>query len=91
LCFAYFPFAFQGNLILTDGHYKILSILRVVQPNEKVRMAVGETYDIGALTRSFEPIQKEQLVDVLRAAGPKDILKKILNTKLCRFFCLFFC
>ncbi|KAF9550895.1 hypothetical protein EC957_011442 [Mortierella hygrophila] len=71
-----------GNLILTDGHYKILSILRVVQPNEKVRMAVGETYDVGALTRSFEPIQKEHLVQVLREAGPKDILKKILNTKL---------
>ncbi|KAI7818715.1 fibronectin-binding protein A N-terminus-domain-containing protein [Gamsiella multidivaricata] len=71
-----------GNLILTDGHYKILSILRVVQPNEKVRMAVGETYDIGALTRSFEPIQKEHLVEVLKSAGPKDILKKILNTKL---------
>ncbi|KAG0261714.1 hypothetical protein BG011_000741 [Mortierella polycephala] len=71
-----------GNLILTDGHYKILSILRVVQPNEKVRMAVGETYDVGALTRNFEPIQKEHLVEVLKAAGPKDILKKILNTKL---------
>ncbi|KAF8971959.1 hypothetical protein BGZ46_010228, partial [Entomortierella lignicola] len=71
-----------GNLILTDGHYKILSILRVVQPNETVRMAVGEKYDVGALTRSFEPIQKENLIEVLRAAGPKDILKKILNTKL---------
>ncbi|KAF9189935.1 hypothetical protein BGZ51_009147 [Haplosporangium sp. Z 767] len=71
-----------GNLILTDGHYKILSILRVVQPNEKVRMAVGEIYDVGALTRSFEPIQKEHLVEVLKSAGPKDILKKILNTKL---------
>ncbi|KAF9434513.1 hypothetical protein BGZ76_007890 [Entomortierella beljakovae] len=71
-----------GNLILTDGHYKILSILRVVQPNEKVRMAVGETYDISALTRSFEPIQKEHLVEVLKSAGPKDILKKVLNTKL---------
>ncbi|KAF9105541.1 hypothetical protein BGX29_012023 [Mortierella sp. GBA35] len=71
-----------GNLILTDGHYKILSILRVVQPNEKVRMAVGETYDIGALTRSFEPIQKDHLIQVLQEAGPKDILKKILNTKL---------
>ncbi|KAG0213333.1 hypothetical protein BGX28_004671 [Mortierella sp. GBA30] len=71
-----------GNLILTDGHYKILSILRVVQPNEKVRMAVGEIYDVGALTRSFEPIQKEHLVEVLRTAGPKDILKKVLNTKL---------
>ncbi|KAG0017952.1 hypothetical protein BGZ80_007744 [Entomortierella chlamydospora] len=71
-----------GNLILTDGHYKILSILRVVQPNEKVRMAVGEIYDVGALTRNFEPIQKEHLIEVLRAAGPKDILKKVLNTKL---------
>ncbi|KAF9915988.1 hypothetical protein BX616_004907 [Lobosporangium transversale] len=71
-----------GNLILTDGHYKILSILRVVQPNEKVRMAVGETYDIGALTRSFEPITKDHLIEVLQTAGPKDILKKVLNTKL---------
>ncbi|KAF9106296.1 hypothetical protein BGX27_009240 [Mortierella sp. AM989] len=71
-----------GNLILTDGHYKILSILRVVQPNETVRMAVGEIYDVEALTRSFEPIQKRNLVEVLKAAGPKDILKKVLNTKL---------
>ncbi|KAG0328587.1 hypothetical protein BGZ99_005066, partial [Dissophora globulifera] len=71
-----------GNLILTDGHYKILSILRVVQPNEQVRMAVGEIYDVGALTRSFEPIQKDHLIEVLKAAGPKDILKKVLNTKL---------
>ncbi|KAG0005805.1 hypothetical protein BGZ65_010109 [Modicella reniformis] len=61
----------EGNLILTDGHYKILSILRV-----------GETYDISALTRNFEPISRDHLVDVLKAAGPKDILKKILNTKL---------
>jgi hypothetical protein len=72
-------------LILTDGHYKILSILRVVQPNEKVRMAVGEIYDVSALTRSFEPIHKEHLVQVLQEAGPKDILKKILNTKLCMY------
>ncbi|KAG0033921.1 hypothetical protein BGZ82_005920 [Podila clonocystis] len=69
-----------GNLILTDGHYRILSILRVVQPNEKVKMAVGEIYDIGALTRNFEPIQKEKLIEVLRNAGPKDVLKKVVNT-----------
>ncbi|KAF9354639.1 hypothetical protein BGX34_010898 [Mortierella sp. NVP85] len=71
-----------GNLILTDGHYKILSILRVVQPNEQVRMAVGEIYDVGALTRNFEPITKEHLVATLQTAGPKDILKKVLNIKL---------
>ncbi|KAI8354448.1 fibronectin-binding protein A N-terminus-domain-containing protein [Mortierella sp. GBAus27b] len=71
-----------GNLILTDGHYKILSILRVVQPNEQVRMAVGETYDVGALTRNFEPITKERLVEALKTAGPKDILKKVLNINL---------
>ncbi|KAF9213412.1 hypothetical protein BGZ59_005383 [Podila verticillata] len=69
-----------GNLILTDGHYRILSILRVVQPNEKVKMAVGEIYDIGALTRNFEPIQKEKLIEVLKNAGPKDVLKKVVNT-----------
>ncbi|KAG0340587.1 hypothetical protein BG004_006345 [Podila humilis] len=69
-----------GNLILTDGHYRILSILRVVQPNEKVKMAVGEIYDISALTRNFEPISKEKLIKVLTSAGPKDVLKKIINT-----------
>lgn len=67
-------------MILTDGHYRILSILRVVQPNEKVKMAVGEIYDIAALTRNFEPIQKEKLIEVLKNAGPKDVLKKVVNT-----------
>ncbi|KAF9584764.1 hypothetical protein BGW38_005269 [Lunasporangiospora selenospora] len=70
-----------GNLILTDGHYKILSILRVVQPNEKVRMAVGETYDVTALTRQFEPIQRDALVNALQSSGPKDMIKKVLNQK----------
>ena len=67
-------------MILTDGHYRILSILRVVQPNEKVKMAVGEIYDIAALTRNFEPIRKEKLIEVLKNAGPKDVLKKVVNT-----------
>lgn len=70
---------------MTDGQYKILSILRVVQPNEQVRMAVGEIYDVGALTRNFEPITKEHLVATLQTAGPKDILKKVLNVKLCEW------
>ncbi|KAF9407207.1 hypothetical protein BGZ94_002787 [Podila epigama] len=43
-------------------------------------MAVGEIYDISALTRNFEPIRKETLIEVLQKAGPKDVLKKVVNT-----------
>ncbi|KAG0225379.1 hypothetical protein BGW42_004465 [Actinomortierella wolfii] len=68
-----------GNIILTDGEYRILAILRVVQPNEKVRMAVGEIYDVSKFTRSFQPVDKENVTNYLRKAGPKDMLKKVLN------------
>ena len=57
-------------------------LLRVVQPNENVRMAVGEIYDIQALTRDFRPITVERLKDALGNAGPKDALKKVLNASL---------
>ncbi|KAF9969655.1 hypothetical protein BGZ73_007919 [Actinomortierella ambigua] len=68
-----------GNIILTDGEYRILAILRVVQPNEKVKMAVGEIYDVSKFTRTFQPVDKENVTNYLKKAGPKDMLKKLLN------------
>ncbi|KAH8552205.1 hypothetical protein BGW37DRAFT_424420 [Umbelopsis sp. PMI_123] len=70
----------SGNIILTDQDYRILTLLRVVQPNEIVKMAIGEIYDTKAIARDFQSVQLEKLQGVLRAAGPKDVLKKVINT-----------
>ncbi|KAL1916732.1 uncharacterized protein VTP21DRAFT_5436 [Calcarisporiella thermophila] len=68
-----------GNIILTDENYVILSLLRVVQPNESTRMAVGEVYDVSSVARTFEPITLGRLQNCLASAGPKDTLKKVLS------------
>ncbi|KAG2177194.1 hypothetical protein INT43_007851 [Umbelopsis isabellina] len=70
----------SGNIILTDQDYHILTLLRVVQPNENVKMAIGEVYDTKAIARDFQSVQLEKLQSVLKAAGPKDYLKKVINT-----------
>jgi len=70
----------SGNIILTDQDYRILTLLRVVQPNENVKMAINEIYDTQTIARDFQPVQLEKVQSVLRAAGPKDVLKKVINT-----------
>ncbi|KAI9139262.1 fibronectin-binding protein A N-terminus-domain-containing protein [Paraphysoderma sedebokerense] len=70
----------SGNIILTDGDYNILSLLRVVKPDESTKFAVGEKYNVES-ARKFEPITKERLVLSLNQADPKDTLKKLLNSK----------
>ncbi|CAO3664318.1 unnamed protein product [Umbelopsis ramanniana] len=70
----------SGNIILTDQDYRILTLLRVVQPSENVKMAIGEIYDAKSIARDFQSVQLEKLQTVLRAAGPKDVLKKVINT-----------
>ncbi|CAM0135522.1 hypothetical protein VKS41_005168 [Umbelopsis sp. WA50703] len=70
----------SGNIILTDQDYHILTLLRVVQPNENVKMAIGEVYDTKAIARDFQSVQLEKLQNILKSAGPKDVLKKVINT-----------
>ncbi|CAG8537743.1 10624_t:CDS:10 [Paraglomus brasilianum] len=67
-----------GNIILTDGSYTILALLRVVQPKENQRMAVGHIYDISSVARDAEAITISRLQSVLKNASPKDTLKKAL-------------
>ncbi|ORX93174.1 DUF814-domain-containing protein [Basidiobolus meristosporus CBS 931.73] len=69
----------SGNIILTDHTYKILTLLRVVQSNENVRMVVGEIYDTKSVAREFTRMSHERLAEALDKAGPKDTLKKLLN------------
>lgn len=55
-----------GNVILTDGYHKIISLLRVVGEDEGQKVAVGETYDFGRRTvTEFVPITREKLVAVV--------------------------
>ncbi|KAI9260165.1 fibronectin-binding protein A N-terminus-domain-containing protein [Sporodiniella umbellata] len=71
----------SGNVILTDHEYRILALLRAVQPTETLKIAVGEIYNIQAILNDFKKVDNEQLKAALSSAGPKDNLKKILNIK----------
>lgn len=42
-------------------------------------MAVGDTYDVQRALPDFPKIEFSKLQSVLRNAGPKDTLKKVLN------------
>lgn len=68
----------SGNIIFTDEEYKILALLRVVNAGD-VKMAVGDTYDVQRALPDFPKIEFSNLQSVLRNAGPKDALKKVLN------------
>lgn len=62
-----------GNVILTDGDYMTLAILRPVTPDndEGVRYAVGELYDISRVT-SMKPLSMDRVVDALLDSSHKD-------------------
>lgn len=66
---------------MTDHEYRILALLRTVQPTETLKMAVGEIYNIKSVLTDFKKVDPNQLKEALSAAGPKDNLKKILNIK----------
>ncbi|RUS19639.1 LOW QUALITY PROTEIN: hypothetical protein BC937DRAFT_87165 [Endogone sp. FLAS-F59071] len=77
----------QGYHIIAEFYasdFRILSLLRVVQPSENVRMAVGELYNTETVARDFQEITATRLQEVLKKAGPKDVLKKFLNSSFGR-------
>ncbi|CAB4489274.1 unnamed protein product [Rhizophagus irregularis] len=75
----------SGNIIFTDQDYTILALLRVVQPKENEKMAVGQTYDISSVARVTEPVTRSRLQKALTTSSSKESkesLKKVLNNKL---------
>ncbi|CAG8729924.1 15441_t:CDS:10, partial [Racocetra persica] len=72
----------SGNIIFTDHEYTILSLLRVVQPKENEKIAVGQIYNVNAVSRVGDPVTRFHLRDVLIDQTSKDSLKKVLNAKL---------
>ncbi|CAG8452887.1 15118_t:CDS:10 [Racocetra fulgida] len=76
------PFCIKGNIIFTDHEYTILSLLRVVQSKENEKIAVGQIYNVNAVSRVGDPVTRFRLRDVLIDQTSKDSLKKVLNAKL---------
>ncbi|CAG8621775.1 5842_t:CDS:10, partial [Ambispora leptoticha] len=72
----------SGNIIFTDHEYTILSLLRVVQSKENEKIAVGQIYNVNAVSRVGDPVTRFRLRDVLIDQTSKDSLKKVLNAKL---------
>ncbi|RKP24057.1 fibronectin-binding protein A N-terminus-domain-containing protein, partial [Syncephalis pseudoplumigaleata] len=75
----------SGNIILTDHAYRIIALLRVVQPNESVRFAVREPYPLhtDAARRDWQPLPADDVLQTdirgaVQAAGAKDNLKRTL-------------
>ncbi|KAJ2402059.1 hypothetical protein GGI23_000981 [Coemansia sp. RSA 2559] len=69
----------SGNVILTDYQYQILALLRVVRLDNEAAYAVGKTYSLPG-ARDIEPVGKDELIEWLKRAGPKDNLKRHLAT-----------
>ena len=74
---------------MTDKDYQILSLLRVVSPDEHTRYAVNERYPMEGI-RSYAPMSADRLLHIVslsqqqQAKGnlQKEQIKKFLGTKL---------
>ncbi|KYQ88372.1 DUF814 family protein [Tieghemostelium lacteum] len=71
-----------GNIILTDGEYKILAILRTHQYNQDEAVAVGDVYPVD---KAKKPVHfTDELIDdiVKSAQDKKESLKPLFNKTL---------
>ena len=59
--------AFQGNVVLTDFEYTILSLLRTRTDTEDVRFAVREKYPIHS-ARQREPMMNQERYSTISLA-----------------------
>lgn len=71
----------QGNIILTDCTYTIISLLRPVTPDESIRFAVGELYPF-QIAKPFSVLTFDRVVAAIKQGGPKDAVKRVLGMKL---------
>lgn len=62
-----------------------MTLLRVVQPKENEKMAVGQTYDVSTVARVTDPATRSRLQKALTTSSNKEAkesLRKVLNVKL---------
>lgn len=73
----------RGNVVLTDGDYLILNILRprALGKDEDVKLVVREKYPVESALAEAPSLDAEQLATVLAGAGPGDTLRKLLTPR----------
>lgn len=73
----------RGNVVLTDGDYLILNILRprALGRDEDVKLVVREKYPVDGALVEPPPLDAEQLSATLAQAGPGDTLRKLLTPR----------
>lgn len=68
----------RGNVVLTDGAYLILNILRPRQAGaEDVRFAVRETYPVSGPSQSLPQVTEADVRTWLESAAEGEPLKKV--------------
>ncbi|XP_022701021.1 nuclear export mediator factor NEMF homolog [Varroa jacobsoni] len=73
----------RGNVVLTDGNYVILNILRPRQAGaEDVRLAVREKYPVFALTQAIPILELSDVRGWLENAQEGNSLKKVILPKV---------
>ncbi|CAN7991727.1 unnamed protein product [Ixodes hexagonus] len=75
----------RGNLVLTDGDYLILNILRPRTgkgDDDDVKFVVREKYPVQSALNRSTALDAESLGDILRGAKPADTLRKLLTPKV---------
>ncbi|KAK8780456.1 hypothetical protein V5799_018203 [Amblyomma americanum] len=73
----------RGNVVLTDGDYLILNILRprALGKDEDVKLVVREKYPVEGALAEAPALDAEQLASVLAGASPADTLRKLLTPR----------
>ncbi|KAF2073867.1 hypothetical protein CYY_004827 [Polysphondylium violaceum] len=70
-----------GNIILTDGDYKILAILRTHQYNQDESVGVGDTYPVDRVKKPTE-FTTDLIEHIIQASDKKENLKQVFNKSL---------
>ncbi|KAH9381701.1 hypothetical protein HPB48_011969 [Haemaphysalis longicornis] len=73
----------RGNVVLTDGDYLILNILRprALGKDEDVKLVVREKYPVESAVAEPPSLDAEQLTTILAGAGQGDTLRKLLTPR----------
>lgn len=73
----------RGNVVLTDGDYLILNILRprALGKDEDVKLVVREKYPVESALAEPPSLDAEQLTAILAGAGQGDTLRKLLTPR----------
>mgnify|MGYP002480564384 CR=1 FL=1 len=77
----------QGNIIVTDNKYKIITLLRSYQTEDGVTVAVGETYPIDKY-QTYPHVDAAAIEEIL-SSSPDSTIKDALAKKIGMSYSIF--